>query len=218
MTTSDDNGDMPGVPRPRKRAWILVFSAFALLAVTGLTLSILYRESPKSGDIVNKARKRSAKHVEYAIVFSAIPPELVDSVVNSVLASIPDTATTDLVIGSTVVDPSCANVSEYRRNLRRALTESRKTPLGKQTQIMSMVAGLLIKTEQPATLHLLGTLEGDSLGGVRSRTQQSAAGIKLRNDVIGPVSIVNHLYPTTSATHTDYISIFQSAGLTVTSR
>lgn len=212
MIKRDENG----IPLPRKNGWIYIFIAFILLAGVGLTLSLLYRDMPKRSDIIAREKTKRATHVRYAIVFSRVNASLADSVVARIRSDIgSDSNTTDLIVGSPVVDPWSASMNEYERNLRTAMSESRYLDIGKQTQIVSMVTGLLVKSHLPATIYFIGTLNPIESVNFVSRTQGTVAGIDLRNSSIGPVKTVFFLRPPSDTTNMQYVSIFKGRSFTV---
>ncbi|MBI2793911.1 MAG: hypothetical protein HYX66_04580 [Ignavibacteria bacterium] len=212
MIRKDENG----IPLPRKNGWVYIFIAFAFLALVGLTLSLLYRDMPKQGDIIAREKTKRAKHVRYAIVFSRVSSADADSVIARIRADVgSDSNTTDLIVGSPVVDPWSASMSEYERNLRRAMSEANYLDVGKQTQIVSMVAGLLVKSHLPATIYFIGKLNPVESVNFVSRTQGTVAGIDLRNSSFGPVSTVFFLRPAADTTNIRYVSLFKGRTFSV---
>lgn len=198
------------LPKPKRTGWLLIYAVIGLLAVTGLVLSILYRDVKKPGDILQKERHKNAVAVSYAVVFSAVDGAVADSIIDRIIADIgPDSLTTDLVIGSTVTDPWCASVDEYRRMMKKAMTEAKDIPIGKQTMIMSMIAGLLTKNELPARIYLVGKLNGPMNDAIIKRTQETAAAFALREHAMGPVSVTSYLRPATDSTNVAYQNIFK---------
>ena len=126
--------------------------------------------------------------------------------------------TTDLIIGSPVTDPWCANIGEYRRNLIRSMTEMKAIPVGKQSVVVSMVAGLLTKNELPARIYLVGRLAEDDISSIVPRTEKTAAAVELRSSLMAPVTMISYLAPKTSAGNQAYERIFSSKQITFTSR
>ena len=129
------------LPPSTKNGWKIVLALFALLATTGLVLSILYRDSAKPGEVIRKAQRKAATRVVYTIVFSSIDDGSADRIIREIVQDLgADTSTADLIIGSPVTDPWCASIAEYKRNLRKAMTETREMPIGKQSVVVSMVS------------------------------------------------------------------------------
>lgn len=208
--------DELGVPISRPGSWKWVYVAFATLGIVGVTLSALYRVKPKETEVMDRARRKAARAVTYTVVFSAIPPTDAERIATRIVADIGvDSATTDMVVGSSVADPWCASTAEYRRQVVKGLTESPNLVVGKQTQILSMITGLLTKNALPATIYLCGTLNTADIGPIVRRTKASADAMRVRNDVMGPVRIVNLLQPADAPIHMRYADIFERSGITV---
>lgn len=198
------------VPPTRKNSWIIVYIFFALLAVAGVTLSVLYRDSAKPGEAINKERRKAAKYVSYVIVFSKIDEARADAIIADVVRDVgSDTAVTDYVIGSAVTDPWCASIGEYQRNLKKAMTQSKQMPLGKQSVVVSMVAGLLIKNQLPARIYFVGAVTGDDITPIAERTANTAAAFELRANVQGPIKVISYLDPATSPANAAYWTLYQ---------
>ncbi len=196
-----------------------MYAGFALLGILGVTLSVLYRDSTKPGDVIEKARRKAATQVVYTMVFSSVPASEATTIANEIIADIgEDSIRTDLIIGSPVTDPWCANIGEYRRNLIRAMTETKELPIGKQSVVISMVAGLLTKNELPAKLYLVGKITGDDISSIAARTERTAAAVELRSSIMGKVSIVSYLRPQNAKSNQEYIKIFSAKNLEVIER
>lgn len=114
------------LPPSSSNGWKIVFALLGLLAVTGLVLSLVYRDSTKPGEVIRKAQRKAATRVVYTIVFSRVDAAQSDRIITEIVRDLgTDTATADLIIGSPVTDPWCASISEYKRNLRKAMTETK---------------------------------------------------------------------------------------------
>ena len=197
------------LPKPKRSGWLIIYAVLGSLALIGLVLSLLYRDVKKPGDILQKERHKNATAVSYAVVFSPIDGAVADSIINTIIADIgADSLTTDLVIGSTVTDPWCASIDEYRRMMKKAMTEAKDIPIGKQTLIMSMIAGLLTKNELPARIYLVGKLNGPMNDAIIQRTTETAAAFALREHAMGPVSVTSFLRPSSDSTNVAYEKIF----------
>jgi hypothetical protein len=216
MSTPPESDIEPVLPAPKKGAWKFVYAAFAFVAITGLTLSIVYRQMPKNTSAIDKQRKKNAQRVAYTIVFSSVDANKANIVAETVIRDVgKDSLTTDLVLGSSVTDPWCANIGEYRSMIIKALTQSKQTALGKQSLIVSMVTGLVTKSSLPATLYVCGSLNADSLGAIRTRTEATAQAMNLHASLTQPVRVVNLLDDPTRPIHQEYMNIFRSAGIRV---
>lgn len=198
------------LPSSRKNSWKIVYGAFALLAVTGLVLSLLYRDSTKPGEVIRKAQRKAATRVVYTIVYSRIDGNVADSIISAIASDLgSDTSTADLIVGSPITDPWCASISEYKRNLRRAMTETKEIPIGKQSIIFSMVAGLLTKNELPARVYLVGRISGDDISPIALRTARTVSAIELRSNMMGAVDVVSYLAPEDAPSNRDYVRLFE---------
>lgn len=198
------------VPPARKHGWVIVYIFFAVLAAAGVTLSLLYRDSAKPGEAINKERRKAAKYVSYVIVFSKIDETRADEIIADVVRDVgADTALTDYVIGSPITDPWCASIGEYRRNLKKAMTQAKPMPIGKQSVVVSMVAGLLIKNQLPARIYFVGSINGDDITPIAPRTANSAAAFELRANVQGPVTVISYLEPAQAAGNSAYWALYQ---------
>ncbi len=207
------------LPPTSRNGWKYIFVAFALLGITGVVLSVLYRDSTKPGEVIEKARRKAATQVVYTIVFSAVGASEAERITEEIIADIgADSMKTDLIIGSPVTDPWCANIGEYRRNLRKAMTEMKSIPVGKQSVVVSMVAGLLTKNELPARIYLVGRLAEDDISSIVPRTEKTAAAVELRSSLMGAVTVISYLSPKDAKGNADYERIFASKQITFTSR
>lgn len=207
------------LPPARKNSWLLVYGLFATLAVVALVLTVLYRNTTKPSQVLQKERMRNSTHTTYAIVFSKVAPAVADTIVNYIVREVgADSTTTDLVLGTTVTDPWVATVGEYRTMLHKAMNETGDLRLTDQTLIVSKVAGIMLKNEHVSTVYLIGTLNGEELGRVGRRTEQSASAMKTRSQLMGPVRIVSLLQPPDSPIHKEYVDIYRKVGLEITSR
>lgn len=201
------------LPPSSSNGWKIVFALLGLLAVTGLVLSLVYRDSTKPGEVIRKAQRKAATRVVYTIVFSRIDAAQTDRIISEIVRDLgSDTSTADLIIGSPVTDPWCASISEYKRNLRKAMTETKDLPIGKQSVVVSMVAGLLTKNELPARVYLVGRINGDDVGPIAQRTSKTVAAIELRANIMGPVSVVSYLSPQNEAANAGYVKLFENKG------
>lgn len=197
------------LPPAKRNAWLFIYVGFFLLAATAVVLSILYRDAPKSGEVINKQQKKGADRVVYAVVYSSVPEETIDTVIAGIVADIgADSAKTNLIVGSFVTDPWCANIGEYKRVLRKAMSETKPLHIGKQTYILSMVTGLITKEQLPARVYLIGTLDSTADAKVMQRTAQTVNALQLRHETLAGVSVTSYLRPTTSAIHIAYLQQF----------
>jgi hypothetical protein len=205
MTTPEESMLPPSKPG----SWKFIYLVFALLGIAGLVLVQLYRDAPKASDVIARQRTKQATRVVYTAVLSPVDDARAQRIADEIIADIgADTATTDLVIGSTVVDPWCANVAEYRRMLLRSMRETKQLPIGKQTLVLSMVTGLLTKVTKPSTVYLVGELSGDDVSSIAARTAQTADAMQLRNELAAKVHVVSYLAPD-KPLHAAYLSFFE---------
>jgi hypothetical protein len=201
------------LPPSSRNGWKIVFALIGLLAVTGLVLSLVYRDSTKPGEVIRKAQRKAATRVVYTIVFSKIDAVQTEHIISEIVRDLgADTSTADLIIGSPVTDPWCASISEYKRNLRKAMTETKDLPIGKQSIVVSMVAGLLTKNELPARVYLVGRINGEDVGPIAQRTAKTVAAIELRSNIMGPVSVISYLWPADAAANKGYARLFEEKG------
>ncbi|MFM8771974.1 MAG: hypothetical protein ACKOE4_08160 [Candidatus Kapaibacterium sp.] len=207
----DDNASM--LPPTTKNGWLIIYGVVALLAITGVVLGALYRDSTKPGEVISRDRQKHANRVVYTVVFSSVSPTRADSIIEQITRAIgTDTTKTDMIIGSPTTDPWCASLSEYRRNLKKAMTTKKVIPIGKQSIIVSMVGGLLTKNELPATLYLVGDMSKDDITTIVPRTSRTAAALELRSRIMGPVNVVNFM-DTTRPGNVAYVKLYAEKGL-----
>jgi len=207
------------LPRSPKNAWKIVYGLFALLAIIGLTLVVVYRQTTKPSQVLQKERMRNATRSSIAIVFSKVSAPASDSIVNYIISQVgADSMATDLVLGTTVTDPWCSTLGEYRTMLYKAMRETDELRISNQTLIVSKVAGILLKNNHASTVYLVGTLTGSDLRAVGRRTEQSASAMAMRAQLNGPVRIVSMLQPPDSPIHKEYVGIYRKAGLAVEER
>ncbi len=207
----DDNASM--LPPTTKNGWLIIYGVVALLAITGVILGALYRDTTKPGEVISRDRQKHAKQVVYTVVFSSIEPQRADSIIERITRDIgPDSTKTDMIIGSPTTDPWCASIGEYRRNLKKAMMTGKVIPIGKQSVIVSMIGGLLIKNELPATIYLVGNMSEDDISTIIPRTSRTVAALELRSRIMGPVNVVS-LMDSTRQGNVAYAKLFADKGL-----
>ncbi len=209
----DDNASM--LPPTTKNGWLIIYGVVAVLAITGVILGALYRDTTKPGEVISRDRQKHAKQVVYTVVFSRIEPQQADSIINRITRDIgSDTTKTDMIIGSPTTDPWCASIGEYRRNLKKAMMTAKVIPIGKQSVIVSMIGGLLIKNELPATIYLVGNMSEDDISTIVPRTSRTVAALELRSRIMGPVRVVS-LMDSTRQGNAAYAKLFAEKGLAI---
>ena len=207
----DENASM--LPPTTKNGWLIIYGVVAALAITGVILGALYRDTTKPGEVISRDRQKHAKQVVYTVVFSDVEPQRADSIIDRITRDIgADSTKTDMIIGSPTTDPWCASIGEYRRNLKKAMTTRKVIPIGKQSVIVSMIGGLLIKNELPATLYLVGNLTDDDISTIVPRTSRTVAALELRSRIMGPVAVINCM-DTTRRGNVGYVKLFADKGL-----
>jgi hypothetical protein len=210
--------------RSWSRSYLVVLAAFAGIATLAVVLSALYRDAPKATEVLDRKRRANAKFVSFAVVFGNVSPALRERVITDIATDIgADTALTDMVVGSTVADPWCAGIGEYKRQLSMAMTQSRTIPIGKQTLIMSMIAGFLNKSDLPARVYLIGNLNNDQLTekgaqAIISRTEQTVAAISWRHGARAPVTVISYMDTTSSSMNVKYVNLFRNAKFALENR
>lgn len=210
--------------RSSKNGYWIVLGVFATLVVIASVLIVRYRQMPKPTEILDRQKRAMAKHVSYAVIFNNVRPELREKIINDITSDVgADTSNTDFVVGSTVADPWCASITEYRQLLRKAMTQSKTLPIGKQTLILSMVAGLLAKTDLPARVYLIGSLNNENLtprstAAIVTRTQQTVTTIEWRNGARAPVEVISYLDTNESDLNRKYLALFKGKTYTFEGR
>jgi hypothetical protein len=211
-----NNNDEAVEPQLKQVSWKLVYAALAFLAITGLTLSIVYRQMPKKTSVVERERRRQAQHAAFTIMLAPIGQQQAQKIAEFIINDIgADSATTDLVVASTVTDPWCASIEEYRQTIINAGANTKELSLRKQGELMSMIAGLLTKTTIPSTLYICGYVNANDLEDIATRTLRTAQAIQIRSSLAAPIRVVNLLSNPSSDVHKQYIALFTSAGITV---
>jgi hypothetical protein len=213
MSDQLQDSDESMLPKTTKNGWVYIYSAIAALAITAVILGQLYRDSTKPGEVISRDRKKQATNVVYTIVFSEISPSRADSIIDRITADIgKESKKTDLIIGSPTTDPWCANIGEYRRNLKKAMTTKKVIPSGKQSVIALMITGLLTKNDLPARLYLVGDITSKKASMILPRTENTAEALELRSRIMGPVTIINCM-DTTRPANKAYVDVFRRKGL-----
>lgn len=207
----DDNASM--LPPTTKNGWLIIYGVVAVLAITGVILGALYRDTTKPGEVISRDRQKHAKQVVYTVVFSSIESQRADSIIERITRDIgADSTKTDMIIGSPTTDPWCASIGEYRRNLKKAMMTGKVIPIGKQSVIVSMIGGLLIKNGLPATIYLVGNMSEDDISTIVPRTSRTVAALELRSRIMGPVQVVS-LMDSTRQGDAAYAKLFADKGL-----
>ncbi len=210
--------------KPSKQGWIYVLATFALLAVAAVVLSILYRERPKPTEVLDRKKRANATRVVYAVVFSTVSDANRKRIIEGITADLgADTTHTDFVIGSTVADPWCASMAEYKHQLSKAMSASSPLPIGKQTLILSMIAGFLNKSDLPARIYLIGKLNADditdrSAKAIATRTEQTVAAMSWRNNARAPVQVISYLDTAANTVTATYAGMFEGKSFTMIRR
>lgn len=200
--------------KPSPRGSLIVLGVFAGLAVVAVVLMLLYRQMPKATEVLDKKKRAEATHVAFAVVFSNVEAQQRERVIREIVEDIgADSAKTDLVIGSTIADPWCSNIAEYKRQLRRAMTESSQISIGKQTLLFSMITGLIVKDDLPARVYLIGDINSEevspkTLSAVKNRTIQTVSALAWRNKARAPVTVISYVDSTASAINAEYMHLF----------
>jgi hypothetical protein len=201
------------LPATTKNGWLYIYLVVATLAITAVILGQLYRDVTKPGEVISRDRRKYASNVVYTIVYGQIQSQRADSIINIISNDIgKDSLRTDMIIGSPTTDPWCASISEYRRNLKKAMSTPKIIPLGKQSVIASMIGGLLTKNDLPARLYLVGNLTGNDASMILGRTESTAAALELRSRIMGAVEVINFM-DTTRPANKAYVDVFKSKKL-----
>jgi hypothetical protein len=201
------------LPATTKDGWLYIYLVVAALAITAVILGQLYRDVTKPGEVISRDRRKHASNVVYTIVYSQIQPQRADSIINIITNDIgKDSLRTDMIIGSPTTDPWCASLSEYRRNLKKAMSTPKLIPIGKQSVIASMIGGLLTKNDLPARVYLVGDLTGSDATMILGRTESTAAAFELRSRIMGPVEVINCM-DTTRPANKAYVEVFRKKGI-----
>jgi hypothetical protein len=201
------------LPATTKNGWLYIYLVVATLAITAVVLGQLYRDVTKPGEVISRDRRKYASNVVYTIVYGQIQSQRADSIINIISNDIgKDSLRTDMIIGSPTTDPWCASISEYRRNLKKAMSTPKIIPLGKQSVIASMIGGLLTKNDLPARLYLVGNLTGNDASMILGRTESTAAALELRSRIMGAVEVINFM-DTTRPANKAYVDVFKSKKL-----
>ncbi len=197
------------LPATTKNGWLYIYLVVATLAITAVILGQLYRDVTKPGEVISRDRRKYASNVVYTIVYGQIQPQRADSIINIISNDIgKDSLRTDMIIGSPTTDPWCASISEYRRNLKKAMVTPKVIPIGKQSVIASMIGGLLTKNDLPARLYLVGNLTGNDATMILGRTESTAAALELRSRIMGAVEVINFM-DTTRPANKAYVEVFR---------
>lgn len=201
------------LPTPSPGGWRWVIGIFLTLGAIGVTLSLIFRDYSENNDPSVRERKKNAQRVCYTVVFSNVPEARIRSTINDIITDIgADSAVTDLVIGSSVTDPWSRSINDYRASLRTAMTNAKDHQIGKQTLVTSMIAGLLLNSEMPATLYLVGSLDGEMSPAIRKRTLETIDALIIRRSTRGPLTIVSYM-DTTQAVNAAYAEMYSTSGL-----
>lgn len=189
-----------------------------ILGTIGVTLSLVFRSYSDNNDPSVRERRRNAELVSYAVVFSNVPSSRSAAIIEGIIADIgADSARTDLVIGAAATDPWSKSIADYRAALSTAMADAPDLPIGKQTLIPSMVAGLLFQSEMPARLYLIGTIADTLNGAVQQRTQETAKALRLRNASRAPVTVVSYM-DTSVIRNANYLRVLRGMGVDVEQR
>ena len=206
------------LPKPSPSGWKWIMVVLGILGTIGVTLSLIFRTYSDNNDPSVRERRRNAEQVSYAVVFSKVPGRRVQAIIEGIITDIgADSSRTDLVIGAAATHPWSKSIPDYRIALNTAMTDAPDLPIGKQTLIPSMVAGLLFQSEMPARLYLIGTIADTLNGAVQKRTQETAKSLRLRNASRAPVHVISYM-DTTVVRNREYLRVLRGIGLDVEQR
>jgi hypothetical protein len=210
--------DTSMLPPRSKRGWLWIMLVFSLLAATGVTLTLLYRDYTTPEEITVRERRRNAEAECFTVVYSRVPSDRAARIIEDITADIgADTVRTDLILGSTVEDPWSQSMSDYRSKMARAMREAKDLPIGKQTLVLSMIAGILTKTDMRSQIYLVGSLSDTLTPAIIERTKQTVEAFEIRNKVMGQVTVISYL-DTSVAANREYVRLFEGRTFPLTKR
>ena len=207
------------LPPPKKNGWKWVLGVMLGLGVIGVSLSLIFRDYTTPEELKVRERRQNAEQVSIVVVFSNVDEAHRQRLVDEILGDIgADSSKTDLVIGATAVDPWAMSMTDYKQSILEATSKAKDLKPGKQTLVMSMIAGILTKTEIPARIYLVGSMNTDSLTpGVISRTAQTADAFGIRDNIMAPIEMVSYM-DTSRRANAEYVRIFGNRSFPLTQR
>jgi hypothetical protein len=206
-----------GVPEPKKYNWKIIYVLIGLLAVIGITLSLLYAEKPKKYNVLPKRKTPFARSV-YAVICSPLTPQEAKLVTQAVAKDVNtnDSSDINMVIGSSKIYKRFASAKEFLGVLDSTIAISNDIKLEKQAVLMNQVAQVLLKDTLTTRIHLIGSLASEDVGSVVRKLNNAAGVFVQRNAVIGKVEFVSHLTPKDSPAVKEFLHYFERQGLNVT--
>ncbi len=216
MTTKTAD-NLEGLPTP-KNGWLIIYIALACIAITGVIISIKYRQMPKKTEVVAK-RKIPATKSAYTLMLSPLDTLETIKIGEAIREDIgADSALTKMVVGGTALYKQCTSAAEYSRLIAKGLQGAQPDNLEKQALMFSQFVGIMINDTIPVELYLAGKLGGATFEAVDKRLSNTCKDLDLRSSTFGRVRVVSYLRPTDNSINRQFMQYFRDRGFEVIER
>ncbi len=199
------------LPVPKKNGWLYIFIALGTLAVTALILTTIYREIPRRNAIVKRSKTPITRAV-YALALSPVDSATAHIYTRRIAEKIgADSASTKMVVGSTHVAQQFVSFTDFRRSIFEACVNARPANLRIQQVLTANIANTIGGDQLPSTLYIIGDIGADNFTDVQKKLGDAIDALQIRDQVIGPLSIVSYPSPRASEKHREMTMQFLDA-------
>lgn len=202
----------------RKYGYLVIYGFLALIGITSIILSKVYRQMPKKTEVIAK-RTVPAKASTYTLMLSPLDSSTAGTIGQSIRKEIgSDSIITKMVVGGSALYKQCSSGAEYGKLISQGLREAQPAMIDKQALMFSQFIGIMISDTLPAKLYLAGQLGGNTMAQVDKRISGTCKDLKLRSDVLGKVQVVSYLRPVENQMNRQFLQYFRDRGFEVEER
>ncbi len=208
MTTEEFLNEQPEpdeMPRSAKRNWLIVYTFFAVLGITGLILIALYRQVPKKSAPVTK-RKFPATRTVFTSILAPVDSLTARRIVRDVSATIgKDSDYTQMTISGTAVYKRCTSLKDFENLFFDALVKAETENLKRQSLLLSHVSGVITSDALPTDLYVVGRIAEENFASEEKRLLSFAQVMGRRSESMSPVTMTLYV-PQGGATRQSVVS------------
>ena len=212
-------GQDSALPPSKKNGWLYIFIFLGAIAIIALVLTAIYRETPRRTAIAKRNKIQLTQGV-YALILSPVDSTAARTYTDNISQRIGrDSLSTKMVIGSTHVARQFVTLSDFRTALFEACLKARPANIRTQGVLLANIANFAVSDQLPSTMYFVGDIGTDNFAEVEQRLGDAINALQIRNQTIGPLSIVS--YPSRNTpeqfkpVHTMFLNAFRERGLDV---
>lgn len=208
MTTEEFLNEQPEadeMPRSEKRNWLIVYTFFAVLGITGLILIALYRQVPKKSAPVAK-RKFPATRTVFTSILAPVDSATARNIVKDVSSTIgKDSDYTQMTISGTAVYKRCTSLKDFENLFFEALVKAEPENLKRQSMLLSHVSGVITSDALPTDLYVVGRIAEENFTPEEKRLLSFAQVMGKRSESMSPVTMTMYI-PTGGSTREQFMN------------